>query len=215
MMRKLNKKNKIIIAFLILTILITVYFFGVVLDLINTLCAEEAKAKVINLVNESNDILLSKKFFYQDYFKIIRDNNNEITTIMANTGLINQLNMIMQTEMQNKLNTLRNFYVAMPIGAFTGSALLAQFGFDIYLKVQTINNCYTEIISEFSSIGINHTIHRLIIRAVIDIEVLVPTKSFTDRVINDVIMAETIIVGKVPDTYIGGSFDTNYLDLMP
>ncbi len=214
-MRKLTKKRKFFIVLLILIILITVYFFGVVLDLINRLCAEEARAKVINYVNESNDILMSRSFFYQDYFKIVRNDQNEITTIMANTGLINQLNMIMQTEIQNKLNTLRSFRVSLPIGAFTGSTLFAQFGFNVHLKVQTVNNCHTEVISEFTSVGINHTIHRLIIRAVIELEILIPTKSYTDTVINDVIMAETLIVGKVPDTYIGGNFDTNYLDLVP
>lgn len=214
-MHRLNKKRRFILISILIIVLATVFFLNVVMDIVKNMCVEEVRSRVINIVNYSNDILQNLHFFYDDYFKIEKNSNGDITLIVANTGLINQVNMIMQTEIQNRLNELRNFSLDVPTGVLTGSVFLAKYGYAITIKVQTISNCYTEISSDFFAVGLNQTIHKLVITAVIEIEMVVPTKSIAKNITNDLVLAENIIVGKVPDTYMGANTDTNYLDLLP
>ncbi len=214
-MQKLSRKTNLIIVLIVLIALIAVFFFTVVQDVKNTMCVEEVRAKVINIVNYTNDILQALDFFYDDYFKLEKNAAGDLIAVVANTGLINQVNMIMQTEIQEQLNKLRNFSLTVPAGVFTGSVFFSKFGANVTIKVQTISNSYTEIKSEFVEVGINQTIHRLIITAFIVIEMLAPTKVPAKNIFNDVVLAENLIIGKVPETYMGDNFDTNYLDLLP
>lgn len=214
-MQKFSAKTKFFIVVVIIIVLLAVFFFTVVQNIKNTMCVEEVRARVINIVNNTNDTLQSLNFFYDDYFKLEKNNEGDLIAVVANTGLINQINMIMQTEIQEQLNNLRSFSLAVPAGVFTGSVILSKFGAPINVKIQTVSNSYTEIKSEFLEMGINQTMHRLIITAYINIEMLVPDKVAAKNIFNDVVLAENLIIGKVPQTYMGDNFDTNYLDLLP
>lgn len=191
-----------------------IYYRTVVRPIADKLCEETAQAKVIDAINLSNDVLMAQKIFYEDYFKISYDKDNKISGIIANSGLINQINMIMQTEIQNRIELLCETGMSLPVGALTGSPLLTGYGKEIPITVRSVSNCYTLISSKFESAGINQTKHSLIITAYVDIELLSPLKSIQSEIINDVIIAEAIIVGEVPSTYLSGFTTSDYLNLV-
>ena len=100
-MRKLSKAQKILAILLIALLIVTVYIGVFGMKTVASLCAEEVRARVIDIVNDSNELLQTKKMFYEDYFTVQSDGNGKIEFIKANTGLINQVNMLIQTEIQN------------------------------------------------------------------------------------------------------------------
>lgn len=214
-MRKLSKLQKKLIIFLLITVLIAVYFMIFGMNLVSTMCAEEVRAEVINIINYSNEILQSLDVFYEDYFTIHYNNEGKIDHISANSGLINQVNMIIQTEIQNRLNNLRRMKLNIPFGVFTGNSLLAHFGRDVFISAQVISNCYTVLSSAFTTVGINQTLHRLQINCYAEITVLIPTRSVAYDVTNEILVAENVIIGEVPSTYLGENTTTDYLDLLP
>ena len=55
--------------------------------------------------------------------------------------------------------------------------------------------------SEFTSAGINQTRHRILINTSVYISVMLPTGSAGTEVISEAVIAETVIVGDVPDSY--------------
>ncbi len=214
-MRKLSKFEKKLIAFLLILLLIAVYFLIFGMNLVAKMCAEEVRAEVINIINYSNEILQSLDVFYEDYFLIHYDQAGKIDHISANSGLINQVNMIIQTEIQNRLNNLRRMRLNVPFGVFTGNSLLAQFGRDVFVTAQVVSNCYTVLSSSFTTVGINQTLHRLQINCYAEVTMLIPTRSEVCDVTNEILVTENVIIGEVPSTYLGENTTTDYLDLLP
>ena len=153
--------------------------------------------------------------FYQDYFSVHYAADGNVDSVSANAGLINQVNTILQTEIQNRLNAFRTFTTELPFGALSGSSFLSDYGFPISVRAELVGNCYTKLKSEFSDYGINNTLHRLLIDCVVEMEMVVPTGIVLENVTNEFVLAETVISGKVPSTYLGENTNTNYLDLLP
>ena len=153
--------------------------------------------------------------FYDDYFKVTVDNDGKVELLSANTGLINQVNVLVQTEIQNRLNELRTKTIYVTFGSLFGSAVLSQYGVPIPINAKVVANCYTKLVSEFLPLGINNTLHKLQINCYVTVKILVPTRSVVDEMYNEILMAESVISGEVPSTYLGENTPTDYLDLLP
>lgn len=212
---RISRCKKNFLVFAVVVIAITAYFFCFTSDLIATTCEEEARAEVINAVNESNEIVQKLGIFYEDYFTVIKDNNDKVTMIKANSALINQINMIIKTEIQNRLNELRTKSLYIPTGAFTGLTVLSNYGSKVPINAKIISNCRTVFSSEFKEMGINQTLHRLQINCFIEIELTVPKGKVKSNVTNEILVTEAVIVGEVPSTFLGENTTTDYLDLLP
>jgi sporulation protein YunB len=213
-MQKKRKKLLIIAIILIIILLVSLYYNNIVMPIVCTLAAEEIRAEVVNIINYANTYLQSLSLFYDDYFKIYYDNNNKISAIAANAGLINQVSMILQKKVQNQLNQLRTKTITLPVGAFTGSSLLATFGVEVPLNIETVCNCYSSVDSKFEGMGINQTRHSLVVTLHVDMKIVIPMRSNESTAFNDIVMAESVIVGDVPETYLTEG-TSDYLDLVP
>ncbi len=212
---RISRCKKNILVFAVITVAITTYFFVFASDLIATTCEEEARAEVINIVNESNEVIRKLGIFYEDFFTVIKDSNDKVTMIKSNSALINQINMIIQTEIQNRLNELRTKSLYIPSGAFTGLTFLSDYGSKVPIDAKIISNCYTVLSSEFKEMGINQTLHRLQINCFVEIELTVPKGKVKSDVTNEILVTEAVIVGEVPSTFLGEDTSPDYLDLLP
>ncbi|HKL73270.1 MAG TPA: sporulation protein YunB, partial [Clostridia bacterium] len=199
---------------LIVIVSSVLYYNFVVMPIVCTLASQEIRSEVISIINYANTYLQSLSIFYDDYFKIYYDNNSNVSAISANTGLINQISMILQKQVQNQLNSMRTKTITLPVGAFTGSSLLATLGVEIPLNIETVCNCYSSVESKFESMGINQVKHSLVVTLHVDMEIVIPMRSEESTAFNDIVMAETIIVGDVPETYLTQG-TSDYLDLVP
>ncbi|MBR1747531.1 MAG: sporulation protein YunB [Clostridia bacterium] len=212
---KMSLPAKILLVLLTVVIAFTIWFLIVGRRVVKETLSKDARAVVIDVINGSNEVLQRMDIFYDDYFTVSYDDKGEVRAVSANTGLINQMNMIIQTEIQNRLNAIRMLSASLPIGLFTGSTFLSSFGVSIPVRAEIVSNCYTVLKSEFSSVGINNTLHRLQIDCFVEVDMIVPTGTFVEDVSNEILIAETILPGKVPTTYIGENVSTDYLDLLP
>lgn len=212
---RISRGKKFFICLITAIIAVGTYFFIFSVNMIATMCVEEARAEVINIVNDSNEVIQKLDVFYEDYFRIVKDKDDKVTMITANTALINQVNMIIQTEIQNRLNELRTKSLYLPTGAFTGLTVFSTYGTEIPINARIVSNCYTVLNSEFTEMGINQTRHRLQINCFIEIELTVPSRKVKSDVTNEILVTESVIVGDVPSTFLGENTTTDYLDLLP
>ena len=213
-MKKCNRKLLAIVA----TFIAVAMFFLFIYNGITTLkdiCESEINAKINNVINQSNDVVLALDVFYEDFFTLVYDKNNEISAVIANSDLINKITLIWNTEIQNRLNSLRYVNIEMPAGVLTGSALLSQFGANITAKAQVISNCAISYRSEFTQAGINQTRHRLILYTEVLADVTVPITASDVTVFQEIILAESILLGNVPSTYLIENSESSHLDLLP
>ena len=96
----------------------------------------------------------------------------------------------------------------MHFGSFTGYKLLSGKGPGVPIRISSIGNVETDLRSEFTAQGINQTLHRVYLEVECEISILTPFENITEKIINQVLIAENVIVGKIPNTY----YNLNGLD---
>ena len=91
--------------------------------------------------------------------------------------------------------------LSIPVGTLTGSTLLAGRGPRISVRMESVGSSSATFENEFTSAGINQTKHKIVLKIDVSASILLPGFSTAVVVSNNVTVAETVIVGSVPDTY--------------
>lgn len=79
--------------------------------------------------------------------------------------------------------------------------ILSGRGPSIPIKMSTIGNVETELVSQFSHAGINQTLHRIYLNVNCKVTILTPFDTIEENITNQVLIAEAVIVGEVPSNY--------------
>ena len=147
------------------------------------------------------------------YFE--KDLNGRITALKTNIGEINHL----KTDILNIINGQILALDAADIGIPIGSLFLPEFfsgkGPTIPVRILAIRNSEASFTSNFYQAGINQTLHQLIMEIEVDAAVLVLGETSSFSISSQVVVAETIIVGDVPDTFIQTGGETVSEKLFP
>ncbi|MBO7155918.1 MAG: sporulation protein YunB, partial [Clostridia bacterium] len=191
------------------------YYVKTVLPLVTEMAEAEVKKVAVNVINQGSLKLKEYQAFYSNFYKYDKNTEGEIVLVSANTANINLINVYAQKSIQNSINELKNNKITIPAGAFTGSAWLADKGEGIEINVMPIGAVETKITSYYFNEGINQTLHRLILKITTTIKIIVPVKAKNVTITNEILLAEDIIAGKVPDSYVTGISDDNIYDLLP
>lgn len=153
-------------------------------------------------VNKVVNAKMSEGSFDYDYFVTLeKDEEGNVTAIQTNMGRVNLLaSEILGGVVGDAKN--REIDILVPLGNLTGMNLLLGRGPKVPIRILTLTTSYCDFSNELVSAGINQTKHQIILRVVVNTNVLVPWQTVSSQVTCDVLIAETIIVGKVPDTYL-------------
>lgn len=205
---------KIVIVFCLIIISVFTYFYSVVVPVIKSFCKTEVEASIRNAINESNETIVKKAVGYDDIFTVVYSSEKEVVSVRANMGLINQISMLWGTEIQNHINGKNEIVFKKPAGVFSGSVFLSKFGKDISLHCTYTAISKTDYRSEFIRRGVNQTLHRLYLDAQVEATLLSPYSSETLIVYDSFLFSESVINGKVPQTYISSENYGEYLDLL-
>ena len=154
-------------------------------------------ARVNDKINEK----MSEGQYSYDYFvNLQKDKDGNVTAISANMARINTLSSeILQDVIQSTDSGELN--IEIPLGNLMGSNLLLGRGPKIPVKVLMLTSSYSDFKSELVSAGINQTKHQLVLEVRVQIDVLMPWEVRSTEVVTEVIIAETVLVGKVPQAY--------------
>ncbi len=102
---------------------------------------------------------------------------------------------------QEKYSSLEDMYIKIPIGNFTGNELLAGRGPKIVVKIVPVGTVSTDYKTEFISTGINQTRHRVYLEIKSKMTIIAPFTNKTVEVVDNVNVAETVLIGNVPETF--------------
>lgn len=205
-----NKKNNIslfLVTILILSIVIflMVFFERRILPLTNALAKTKAEyitnqainTAILRYINE-NDIK------YGDLYVIERNGSGDVSSLVANVGNMNRMKSQILDGLQDNLDKMDYEQVDIPVGALVGSDLLLGLGPKIPIKLMFTGSCIMDFKSNFSAAGINQTKHEVYIEVTVTVNALLTQKSISASITNNVPIAQAIIVGDVPQTYITG-----------
>ena len=146
-------------------------------------------------------LLLCGNYKYEDISNIIRDEQGNIKMIQMNVITVNAITSDVAIKIQQELNNYKSGEFYIRLGTFTGTKILAGRGPNVPIKMSTIGNVDTELVSQFSQAGINQTLHRIYLNVSCTVTVLTPFDSIDQKITNQVLIAEAVIVGEVPETY--------------
>lgn len=142
------------------------------------------------------------------YFE--KDLDGRITALKTNMGEVNRLKTDTLSLINEDLLSQTTSDLGIPLGSLIFPEALSGRGPEIPVQILAIRNSDASFASHFSEAGINQTLHQLTMEVDVDISVLVlgETRNFT--VSSQVVVAETVIVGQVPDTFFqtGGQYGT-------
>lgn len=210
-----KRKNKRSYKFWFITFFVLVfvfslffYYYHVVCKQIFNICSDYAYSYSADAVNLAVLNTLDDKVKYDDLVQIQKNNNDEITLISLNNYKINLLNKQI-TELTTKNIQLKlNQGIPVPRLAFTGVGLLSGYGKLVYVKTINIASVVCEFDSNFTSVGINQTLHSLYIEVISTINIKFPLNNMEKACKTKILISETILVGKVPEFYLNGGLKT-------
>ena len=153
-------------------------------------------------INESVNTKLSKDIKYEDLIAIRTDTEGNITMMQANTVMMNKLASEVALTIQDNIKKIKASTVKVPIGTVFDSQLLAKYGPKISINITPIGMVSVDFKTEFEQSGINQTRHRIYLVVNTKVRVIVPFSSKAVSAESFVPIAETVIVGRVPQNYI-------------
>ena len=190
------------------------YFSSNVSPVITKLTSSKIKSISLRALSVAVTSVISEGVSYEDLMTVIRNSEGEVRVMQAHTDKINLLARQISARANENIKNAQLEHVAIPIGAFTGSMLLSGLGPEIQIKVVPITNINCDYISEFSSAGVNQTLHKIYVNLRASIQLVIPTIKEIE-VNSKVLVSECLIVGKIPATYLNSTSLENMMDLIP
>ena len=212
--RNESSKRKLIFVFFIM-VLFLIYYFFVASPVIKTYSAQETKAVTEKAINLAVSNVINRTLSYDSLIDINYSQTGEIVSFSANQYEINTITREIVKETQYQMNSLGQDGLKLNIGTFSGIPFFIGVGPEIKLNLVPIGVVSTNFDSKFSSVGINMTKHSLFLYINVHVSIVLPIQSYDIKTTNQVLLAESIIVGKVPEVYLNGQTLGKSLNLVP
>ena len=170
---------------------------------IRSLAETQVKNTASDLINDAiAEQIVAGNIRYDRIVYFEKDLNGRITALKTNIGEINRL----KTDVLNIINDEILSTDESSLGVALGSLFLPEFlsgkGPKLPVKILVIRNSEADFYSDFSEAGINQTLHKLNMEVFLDVTVLVLGSTTEFTISSHMVVAETVIVGDVPETYL-------------
>ncbi len=142
---------------------------------------------------------------YRDFVDVHKDNEGKIVLMQANTVKLNRVAAETTLAAQSALIRMQEDTLLIPIGQVTGIYFLSNLGPRIRVELVPLGTVRVEVRDRFDQAGINQTRHSIYLKYNTDVRVVVPLRSGRASVATQVPVAENIIIGEVPSTFVSFS----------
>lgn len=198
-----RQKAKLFCFFLAcILIILSVVVTGHLKTLLGNLAVTRVSNMVGQVVTEAvSEVVNSGGVQYGNLISLEKNANGGVAALVSNMGEFNRLQAAVTQDVLTRLEAMSDLELSIPLGTLTGSAFLAGRGPRCTVRTQTTGSCSAEFANEFTQAGINQTTHRIMLRVDVSMSILLPGFRTGTEVSNSFAVAETVIVGEVPDTY--------------
>lgn len=209
MVRFWRKICRILIFLLVLSSVLLVMFRIRYHDSICDLAQTQVRNTTSDLINDAVDRQIVEGNIQYDrlvYFE--KDLDGRITALKTNMMEVNRLKTAILNLINDEILAVDTSELGIPVGSLILPELFSGRGPGIPVQILSIRNSDGSFKSYFTEAGINQTLHQVTMEVIVDVSVLVLGKTEDFTVSSQVIVAETVIVGHVPDTFFqtGGQY---------
>ncbi|MDD6174454.1 MAG: sporulation protein YunB [Firmicutes bacterium] len=190
-----------ILAAAVLTAGVLIFLNVQLRPMLQSAVAQQAGQVSVQTVNFAVQKVLNENPLPGDYLTVERADDGTIRSVDVDTASVNRLKTELNLSIQQALNELGDCSVAVPLGTLLGGSLLRGLGPNVPLRFTVVSNAFCDLVSSFDSAGINQSRHTLSLAVTTEVYAVIPGCSAKNTVETTFPVAETIIVGKVPDLY--------------
>ncbi len=164
-----------------------------------------------------NDAILESMGDETNYARLIQvhESSERVYMLQANTHKMNILAADCAEAAQERIAQMGDQGISIPIGTITGISFLAGKGPSLKVTFSPAGSVQSEFNSEFVSSGINQTLYRVNLLLTASVRLVMPGVSETISVRAEAAIAESIIVGDVPEVYTNVASEEDMLNLIP
>lgn len=202
---RLTGKQRLLIWLVLFVVLLTAIAVGALVHM-GPIISSMATARVSNTVNRIvveavSDAIQGGEIDYGVLVEFEKDDSGHVTALKSNMAAFNRLQSRISDDILLRLSEVSTTMLSIPIGTLTGSSLLAGRGPVIKVKMQSVGSTTASFRNTFSSAGINQTRHQILLDVHVNVSILLPGFRTSTKVSNEISVAETVIVGSVPENY--------------
>ena len=193
-----------IIAFILAICLLLLLLFRIKFSAtIRSLAETQVRNATSDLINDAiDDQIKTGNIQYDRIVYFEKDLNGRITALKTNMSEVNRLKTDILNIINDEILAIDTSSIGIALGNLILPELLSDRGPDIPVHILSIRNSEGSFESYFSEAGINQTLHQLTMNVSVDVSILVLGKTESYTVNSQVVVAETVIVGDVPDTFL-------------
>lgn len=191
------------------------YILKSVEPIFEEICIAKAKEVATNITNiQSSNVL--KEIDYSDIVKVIENENGKTSIVHNDVVKMNRIASDIAIAIQKELSKIQDNKIEIPIGTFTANKYFAGSGPNIKIKIVPVGDIITDFKTEFVSSGINQTSHRIYLELKCTVNILTPFNIISEEIVNQVLLAESVIIGEVPSSYynLEGLNSQNAIDMI-
>jgi len=200
--RKPNNIRKMIKIIVILVIAFSVVYYSLKSfePIIERNCKNIARSIATKISNDESTKVM-KKYEYQDIVLTTNDEDGNVKMLKIDIFTVNKIISDIPVYIQNELEKTENNTFEISLGSFLGSKVFSGIGPKVKVKINTVGDLETDLRSEFISAGINQTLHRIYLEVKCNVAILTPVQTIEEQIVNQVLLAEGVIVGQIPESY--------------
>ncbi|HIQ82105.1 MAG TPA: sporulation protein YunB [Candidatus Pullichristensenella stercorigallinarum] len=167
-----------------------------------SLAEARAEQRALQQISLALDDVMHKSLDYEDLVDVHYDENGGASMLSANTILMNRIAADAAIAAQENIDLLADEGIVLPLGSALGSGIFSGKGPRVRFEILPVGTVKTTFVTEFESAGINQTRHKISLEATASVRIVLPSGARTVSVQASALMAESILIGEVPQSYI-------------
>lgn len=175
----------------------------------------QAYSMAVETLNRAVKDVTENGVGYEELIDMRLDGDGHVSLLRANTMRMNEIAAQTALKAEDELNSIKNQFVEIPLGAGLGVRFLSGFGPRIRVQILPVGAVHTSFDTQLETAGINQTRHKIFLTLRATVSLIIPTGSQLVEVESKIPIAESIIVGDVPQSFVDVVDQDDMLEFAP
>lgn len=198
--KRIHIFSRLIVIIIILALLIS-YATNTLLPGLVEVSESRVRSLINNALNDAVNNAFENSARYEHLIRIDRDAGGNVTLVEADIAKMNMISAQISADIQKKLQNMAVEKIAIPAGALLGNTVLSGSGPELHADVVFAGHVESDFKSEFKAEGLNQTRHSIYLEVKTTVGIAAPLVNRKTEIVTNIPIADTIIVGKVPEIY--------------
>lgn len=200
-LRRFRFRRRTLLLLVVLILALVLYLRFSWLPTVRALVEMEVDNETSNLINEAVDAYIAQgQLRYDDLVTLERRTDGSVAAARIDLAAVNRMKSVILRELDERVPVRVREKVAVPLGNVLLPALLSGRGGSLPVRLVSLRSTNAELESAFTAAGVNQSLHTLALRVEVELLLLTPAGLLSRQVACTVPVAQTILVGDVPNT---------------